>query len=138
MSLHKKVKEIIFEILKDGEMHSIEEIKMVASQNGVEIEQGNPVIRNVVYRLKQEYPNFTSPERGKYKMNLDNQNTDEFDTSSFKQAIEIVSERIDQLRVLDWRICPEVDLKLARRDTDCLKKISEKIDQYLGGKPNME
>ena len=131
MSLHRRVKEIILGLLEDGEMHTIEEIKMVASQNGVEIEQGNPVIRNVVYLLKQEYPNFTSPERGKYKMNLDNQNTDEFDTLSFKQAIKIVSERIDQLRVLDWRICPEVDLKVSRMDIEYLRKLSDKIHNYF-------
>ena len=71
MNTKKSIKEIIYEVLQDGQLHSISEIKDTIKALVPESDFKNNSINTMLYRLKKEDPNFRNPQKNMY-INLAN------------------------------------------------------------------
>lgn len=63
-----RVKELILEVLSDGNEHTSEEIREYILQNGVEVETKSSVIRTAIYQLRGSGKEIISRERGVYQV----------------------------------------------------------------------
>lgn len=74
--MSKKIKEVIYLLLQDGKVHSVEEMqKECMAKEIINKEQvGN--VRGVIFNLKKEDVRILTVGRGKYKLDISNRNLD--------------------------------------------------------------
>jgi len=54
MKKYQMVRDIIFEVIKDGKVHTAEELHRICEQRGIEINRNRAEIYNVAYQLKKK------------------------------------------------------------------------------------
>lgn len=64
MGKYQKVREIIRDVMKDGKVHTPEEIELICKKNGVDLRNNRGPIYNIVHQLKQKGEIISDGENG--------------------------------------------------------------------------
>lgn len=133
MSQQKKLKEMIVELLRDGEIHSSEEIRELALKKGIIDDEKSTSIRNAIFQLKKENCDFITPEKGRYMLQTRESHKHDGSKMSFDQTMEIVDDIIDSLSHFNWINCTDAELAQARQHMAQLKKMADRVTKLYDG-----
>ncbi|WP_371297733.1 hypothetical protein [Ruminococcus sp.] len=126
--MSKKIKEVIYLLLQDGKVHSVEEMqKECMAKEIINKEQvGN--VRGVIFNLKKEDVRILTVGRGKYKLDISNRNLDNIiSEQKINDAIEILEKRLTELKEINWITTSDEELRIARKQIKKMENLTEKV-----------
>lgn len=126
--MSKKIKEVIYLLLQDGKVHSVEEMqKECMAKEIINKEQvGN--VRGVIFNLKKEDVRILTVGRGKYKLDISNRNLDNIiSEQKINDAIEILEKRLTELKEINWITTSDEELRIARKQIKKIENLTEKV-----------
>lgn len=68
MTQREAIEEVVYEVLKDGEVHSADELQRICLKRGIINEKQRRAIRGTIYNLKKKDKRIVTVVRGKYKL----------------------------------------------------------------------
>ena len=128
MNKGKLVRKYILELLSDGKEHKTSEIRNYVAIKGVKLEPKSTLVRNVLFCLKQEDPNFVNSGRGMYQIVNDSK---ENHYRELKNAISIIEKEIKECKNFNWLTCNDVQLEAARAKAQLIIEIRNTIEKEL-------
>lgn len=126
--MSKKIKEVIYLLLQDGKVHSVEEMqKECMAKEIINKEQvGN--VRGVIFNLKKEDVRILTVGRGKYKLDISNRNLDNIiSEQKINDAIEILEKRLTELKEINWITTSDEELRIAKKQIKKMENLTEKV-----------
>lgn len=126
--MSKKIKEVIYLLLQDGKVHSVEEMqKECMAKEIINKEQvGN--VRGVIFNLKKEDVRILTVGRGKYKLDISNRNLDNIiSEKKINDAIEILEKRLTELKEINWITTSDEELRIAKKQIKKMENLTEKV-----------
>jgi len=131
MSKCRQVKELIEELFKDGDVHTIEEITLLAIERKIIRDAKDSAVKNALFQMKRDNPNFINVDKGKYqargKDNAGNKNSVEM----FEKAVEYLAKEVVDLKKFDWVNCTDEELLEAREKIAKLKKLGLEVQKLI-------
>ncbi len=129
MKKSKIVKDYILDLLSDGKEHSTVEIKDYILSRGLKIEESSTLIRNVLFKLKNDDCIIINTSRGMYRLKQD---AEESCYVELKRSISVIEQELLQLKKFNWLTCNDVQLNVARTKAQMLINLSSVINKELG------
>lgn len=126
--MSKKIKEVIYLLLQDGKVHSVEEMqKECMAKEIINKEQvGN--VRGVIFNLKKEDVRILTVGRGKYKLDISNRNLDNIiSEQKINDAIEILEKRLTELKEINWLLHRTRNCGLQKKQIKKMENLTEKV-----------
>lgn len=139
MSAMSQIKEIIYEILVTNGKCTLEDIKNVAVERGIEISNESTLVRSTMYQLTKKDKRIQRTGRGIYRLD-ENKEVDESNdlTKVDCETIEYLKETekrltviIDYLKNFNWFQSTDADVSRARKLGISLKKFNETLDKKI-------
>ena len=153
MSTTNEIQTLFLELLKDGEIHSIEEITNIAIEHNIIGPERKGLVRSAVAYLKKKNPNIVMLERGKYRMVLrdgvsenntvngtDNDtketkksvcNPDNigkaYKSAEMKKAIKVIRNYLAWCRSPFWMTLSNEKLEMVKHNYEELVEIAEEV-----------
>ena len=124
------IKKYILELVSDGKEHSTTEIRDYILSKNIKLEQSSTIIRNVLFKLKQENPNLTNGSRGKYLLQLDSISLAD-NSSELQSAIYVIEKHLQEYKNFNWITCNDSQLNLARANAQRLITLASKINSAI-------
>ncbi len=128
MKKGKMVRECILELLADGREHKTSEIRKYVADKGVKLEPQSTLVRNILFSLKQEDPNFVNSGRGMYRI-INSPEEDLY--NEFKEAILVIEQEIKLCKDFNWLTCNDSELEVARNKAQLLIELYNHIGREL-------
>lgn len=125
MSKMGQIKQMILDILSDGQPHETKEFYKIAIERGYIQDSLDTTIRNSLHHLISKYPDIQRLSKGIYIMNsksLYYQNEEEL-----IHSLNYISKTIDEMSSFNWRTCSDIELAQARRASVGLTNLLEKL-----------
>ena len=130
MNKSKLIKKHVLELLSDGKERSTTEIKNYILSKNIKLEKSSTIVRNVLYKLKQENPNITNSDRGKYQLKLNTPSIAD-DSSELNDAIRVIEKNLQEYKTFNWITCNDDQLNLARINAQRLISLANKINSEI-------
>ena len=132
LSKSKRMKKIIEDVLKDGEIHTVEEFAIVAIKQNVIEEKTDAVIKNSLFQMKSTNPRLENIGRGQYRIKKKEHTEDEKSLETFDRSLKYISEEVNQLKKFDWVHCTDREWMQAREKITQLKKVFIEVQKLIG------
>lgn len=132
LSKSKRMKKVIEEILKDGEVHTVEEFVDMAMQQNIIEDKTDAVIRNSLFQMKGANPNLENIGKGQYRIRKREEIENEKSSETFGQALDYILEEVNKLRRFDWMHCSDREWMQAREKIAKLKKTFAEVQKLIG------
>lgn len=129
MSKSKEIKKIIMEILKDGEVHTAEEIRMACLERGIIGSEEANIVRGAVFSLKKENENFVAVEKGRYKLEKEKDLEKCIEKDEFEEVIKYLRKKINMFKNFNWITCTDEELEVSRKQIMLLRDLSDEIER---------
>lgn len=123
MSKCQQVKEMIEELFKDGDVHTIEEITLLAIERNIINDAKDSAVKNALFQMKRDNPNIINVDKGRYKASGKDNVRDENNVEMFEKALEYILKEVSDLKKFDWVNCTDEELSRARGKIAKLKKV---------------
>ncbi len=127
MSRSSEIRNIIIQLLKDGETHTSKEIRAICLEQGVIDPDHSSIVRTVVSKLKRDNPNFIVVGHGKYQLTTPATHSEAEDDAEFYKSLKYIERKVSSLKEFNWLTCTEQQLHLARKHLISLKKLANSI-----------
>ena len=150
MGKYQKVREVIREVMKDGKVHTPEELEMICKKKGIDLRNDRGPIYNIVHQLKQKGEIISDGENGYISLTVERENYNvlgndrmQVDLSDFeivkpsirkktKQVISVfengdIAFNEELVKQLDTNAC-EIRIKKDCRQLILLPNGTEKLD----------
>lgn len=125
-STSARIKEKVYDIVKDYKVHSIDEIKEECIKGGIIDEEKTKLVRVVIFNMKKENENLVSVGRGKYKLLKENG----MKNIEFADAVECIQNKLIEWQGLNWLKCSDAELKAVRAEYKELTDLVKYIDNF--------
>lgn len=131
MSKSKEIKKVIMEILKDGNVHTAEEIRTVCIEKGIIGSKEANIVRGAVFSLKKENEYFVAVEKGRYKLEKEKNLEKYIKTDDFEEVIKYLNKKIDVFKNFNWITCTDEELDKSRKQIMLLIDLSNEIKKII-------
>ena len=131
MSKCKQIKGIIEDVFRDGEIHTVEEVKILAMKKKIIIDKDDAAIKNAFYQTKRDNINFINVGVGKYQMKQKNEEERNLDMEKLDKSIECILNEIEGLKHFDWVNCSNEELLQAREKVAKVKKMDLEVHGFI-------
>lgn len=127
MSLVAEITKVIREVLMDGKVHSLSEIKAKIEKQNVKIKKGSSALRSTIYKMKQR-GEIVALEPGVYRLEqsriamLDEQKI--FSVQELQKILPRLKSTMQTLKNFNWMQCSEIELNEAREKAMLLENMS--------------
>lgn len=130
MTQGKKFRNLILELLSDGETHSTKEIRNYIVEHNIKLTEDSTRIRNILFAMKKENTNFINVKRGLYCLQSTNNEEQEI-FSELNNAISIIKTTINECKSFNWYQCNDQQLNIARSKIKMIINLADIIDSEL-------
>lgn len=131
MSKCRQVKELIEDLFKDGEVHTIEEITLLAIENKIIRDAKDSAIKNALFQMKRNNPNIINVDKGKYRARSKETAPNKNSAEMFEKALEYLSKEVMELKKFDWVNCTDEELLRAREKIAKLKRFGVEVQGLI-------
>jgi hypothetical protein len=112
----------------DGEIHTIDEITLLAIERKIISDSKDAAVRNALFQMKRDNPNIINVDKGKYKASsIENENGAEI----FEKALGYILREVSDLKKFDWVNCTDEELIKAREKITKLKKVFAEVQKLI-------
>ena len=125
MTQREAIEEVVYEVLKDGEVHSADELQRICLKRGIINEKQRRAIRGTIYNLKKKDKRIVTVVRGKYK--LDGEKV----CPTIEDEVKSIRKRIEELKKMGWLNTNDTELNRARQDVEALKQLKTEIENLI-------
>lgn len=133
--MSKKIKAVIYLLLQDGKVHSVEEMQKECMVKEIINKEQVGNVRGVIFNLKKEDVRILTVGRGKYKLDISNKNLDNIiSEQKINNAIEILEKRLTELKEINWITTSDEELRIARKQIKKMENLAEKVICLKRGK----
>ena len=130
MSKCRKVKELIEELFMDGDVHTTEEITLLAMESKIIRDAKDSAIKNALFQMKRDNPNIINVDKGKYQVKIND--SSKHNEEIFEKSIECILKEVFDLKKFDWVNCTDGELLKAREKIVKLKKLGIEVQKLIG------
>ncbi len=131
MSKCRQVKEIIEELFKDGDVHTIEEITLLAIERKIIRDAKDSAVKNALFQMKRDNPHFINVDKGKYQARGKDNTRNKNSVEMFEKAVEYLAKEVVDLKKFDWVNCTDEELLEAREKIAKLKKLGIEVQKLI-------
>ncbi|MBQ9141620.1 MAG: hypothetical protein IJX63_07485 [Lachnospiraceae bacterium] len=131
MSKCRLVKELIEELFKDGDVHTIEEITLLAIESKIIRDAKDSAVKNALFQMKRDNPNIINVDKGKYQARGNDDARNKNSAERFEKAVEYLLKEVMDLKKFDWVNCTDEELLKAREKIAKLKKIGVEVQKLI-------
>ena len=131
MSKCRQVKELIEELFKDGDVHTIEEITLLAIESEIIRDAKDSAVKNALFQMKRDNPNIINVDKGKYQARGNDNDRNKNSAEMFEKAVEYLSKEVVDLKKFDWVNCTDEELSRAREKISKLKKLGGEVQKLI-------
>lgn len=125
MTQREAIEEVVYEVLKDGEVHSADELQRICLKRGIINEKQRRAIRGTIYNLKKKDKRIVTVVRGKYKLEGEKVCT------TIEDEVKSIRKRIEELKKIGWLNTNDTELNRARQDVEALKQLKTEIENLI-------
>ena len=131
MSKCQQVKAIIEELFRDGELHTIEEITLLAIEKKIINNAKDSAVKNALFQMKRDNLNIISVDKGRYKANEKNCVESKNISDMFDKSLEYILKEVGELKKFDWVNCTDEELLRAREKIAKLKRAFTEVQKLI-------
>lgn len=130
MSKCQAAKKMISKLLEDGNVHTLEEMTLLALEKQIIEDKNDNAVKNALYQMKKVDSSIINLKKGKYKMSVKrNDYIEEKDT--FEESISNVIMEVWKLKQFNWIHCTNEELTEARNKIVQLSEVYEEIKELI-------
>lgn len=118
-------KKMISKLLEDGNVHTIEEMTLLALEKQIIEDKNDNAVKNALYQMKKD-SSIINLKKGMYQMNAEKKDYIE-EKDVFEESISNVIMEVKKLKQFNWIHCTNEELTEARNKILQLSKIYEEI-----------
>lgn len=131
MSKCQNVKKLIEDLFKDGEVHTIEEITLLAIESEIIRDAKDAAVKNALYQMKKDQSNIINVDKGKYRAKRKETIGNNDSEKMFERALEYLQREVTKLKDFDWINCTDEELLRTREKIASLKKFEIEVQKLI-------